>query len=583
MRRPARAALTSLTLLFPASCQAPGTTDSAHSPAAAPAGSVGLAREVVAYREDLGLLRRRYDVPLSARHRDVASAWLREQLAAWDAMPWDPLDTAARIDWHCLRDHAWRELAAREREAAEVLAAAGLVGFAQPLVRLCEERRDLLPVDARAAAAALDGAARSARDVAARVERGEFAALELAVATRTADRLAALQRALEAWFRYFDGYDPQFSWWCRTPWRAASEAITNLVGTVRRQLVDARSAGSSLPGAPIGEPALLQELAFEHIPYTPSELIAIAEREFAWCDAEMARASAELGFGDDWRRAMEHVKTCHREPGEQPQLVAALAREAVDFLEQRELLTIPPLARDGWRMSMLSPEAQKVNPFFLGGEVIQLSFPTDGMTHDEKLQSLRSNNEHFCRATVHHELIPGHWLQQYMLARHRPERELFESPFWIEGWALHWEMRFYELGLARTAEDRVGMLYWRKHRCARIVFSLNYHLGNWSAQQCIDYLVERVGHEPAAAEGEVRRSIGGTYPPLYQAAYMLGGLQFRALHRELVPSRMTEREFHDRVLRLGALPVSLVRLSLTDAAVPRQLEPWRFAGEPSSR
>lgn len=583
MRRLARAALTSLTLLFPASCQVPGTAQPAPAPAAAAADPTGLAGEIVAYRADLELLRRRFDAPMSAKHREVASAFLRARLAAWDAMTWDTLDTASRIDAHCLRDHARRELAARDREAAELQSAAGLVAFAQPLVKLCEDRRELLPVDAKAAAAALDAAARSARDVAARVERGEFAALELAVATRTADRLAALQRALDAWFQHFDGYDPQFSWWCRTPWRDANDALASLVGAVRRHLVDARSAGSSLPGAPIGEQALLQELAFEHIPYSPAELVAIAEREFAWCDAEMARASAELGFGDDWRRAMEHVKTRHREPGEQPQLVAALAREAIEFLEQHELLTIPPLARDGWRMSMLSPEAQKVNPFFLGGEVIQLSFPTDGMTHAEKLQSLRSNNEHFCRATVHHELIPGHWLQQYMLARHRPERELFETPFWIEGWALHWEMRFYDLGLPKTAEDRVGMLYWRKHRCARIVFSLNYHLGNWSARQCIDYLVERVGHEPAAAEGEVRRSIGGTYPPLYQAAYMLGGLQFRALHRELVPSRMTEREFHDRVLRLGALPVSLVRLSLGDGPVPRELEPWRFAGEPSAR
>ena len=579
MRRTVRA-LATLATLFPASCQTP---QEAASQAVAATASPGLRDEVVAYREDLELLGRRFDVPMSARHRESTEAWLRSRLAAWDAVPFEGLDRDARVDWHCLRDHALRQLAEREREARELAQAGALVAFAQPLVALCEQRRELLPVDAKAAAAALDAAARDARLLVGRVENGEFQALELAVASRTAARLAALQRTLESWFRHHDGYDPDFSWWCRAPWREANDALGALVGAVRRVLVDARSAGASLPGAPIGEAALLQELAFEHIPYTPAELVAVAEREFAWCDAEMAAASAALGFGDDWRKALEHVKTRHREPGEQPQLVADLAREAIDFLEQRQLLTVPPLARDGWRMSMLSPEAQKVNPFFLGGEVIQVSFPTDGMTHSEKLQSLRSNNEHFCRATVHHELVPGHWLQQYMLARHRPERELFESPFWIEGWALHWEMRFYELGLPKGPEDRVGMLYWRKHRCARIVFSLNYHLGNWSARQCIDYLVERVGHEPAAAEGEVRRSIGGTYPPLYQTAYMLGGLQFRALHRELVPGRMTEREFHDRVLRLGALPVSLVRLSLVEESVPRELQPWRFAGDTGAR
>jgi hypothetical protein len=148
----------------------------------------------------------------------------------------------------------------------------------------------------------------------------------------------------------------------------------------------------------------------------------------------------------------------------------------------------------------------------------------------EKLQSLRSNNEHFCRATVHHELIPGHWLQQYSQARHRTYRGPFDTPFWIEGWALYWEMRLYDLGLAQEPRGPHGMLYWRKHRCARIVFSLNFHLGKWTGPQCVEYLIDRVGHERAAAEGEVRRSVSGGYGPLYQAAYMLGGLQMRALH-----------------------------------------------------
>ena len=229
-------------------------------------------------------------------------------------------------------------------------------------------------------------------------------------------------------------------------------------------------------------------------------------------------------------------------------------------------------------MSMLSPEAQRVSPFFLGGETIQVSFPTDAMDHDLKLQSLRSNNAHFCRATVHHELIPGHWLQQYSQARHRQYRAPFGTPFWVEGWALYWEMRMYDLGLAKGPEDKVGMLYWRKHRCARIVFSLNFHLGQWTGPKCVEYLIERVGHERAAAEGEVRRSVGGGYGPLYQAAYMLGGLQLRALHGELVASgKWTERAFHDEILRQNSIPIAVLRAALGTTPVSRPLPPWRFA------
>ena len=94
------------------------------------------------------------------------------------------------------------------------------------------------------------------------------------------------------------------------------------------------------------------------------------------------------------------------------------------------------------------------------------------------------------------------------------------------------------------------MLFWRMHRAARIIFSLSFHLGEMSPQEAIDFLVDRVGHERANATAEVRRSFNGTYPPLYQAGYMLGGLQIRALHRDLVVNgTMTNRDFHHAILK----------------------------------
>src|SRR5438874_8800354 len=132
---------------------------------------------------------------------------------------------------------------------------------------------------------------------------------------------------------------------------------------------------------------------------------------------------------------------------------------------------------------MMSPERQLVNPFFTGGEVISVSYPVQGMSEEQKLMSMRGNNIHFSRATVFHELIPGHHLQGYMAARYRPYRQVFSTPFFIEGWALHWEMLFWDLGFARGPEDRTGMLFWRMHRAARIIVSLGFHLGIMTPQQ----------------------------------------------------------------------------------------------------
>src|SRR5262249_12262488 len=260
-------------------------------------------------------------------------------------------------------------------------------------------------------------------------------------------------------------------------------------------------AGSSadIIGDPIGRDALLVELTREMIPYTPEELIALAQREFAWCEGEMKRAARDLGQGDDWHKALEHVKTLYVEPGKQPALIRELALEAIKFVDDDDLVTVPQLARETWRMEMMSAERQLVSPFFLGGETILVSYPTSGMSHEQKLMSMRGNNIHFARATVFHELIPGHHLQGYMSSRYKPYRAPFRTPFWGEGWALYWELLLWDMGFAKSPENRIGMLFWRMHRCARIIFSLGFHLGQMTPQQCIDLLVQKVGHEPENA------------------------------------------------------------------------------------
>lgn len=314
------------------------------------------------------------------------------------------------------------------------------------------------------------------------------------------------------------------------------------------------------------------------IPYTPEELIALANKEYAWCETEMKKASRDLGYGDDWKKALEHVKTLHVEPGKQPEMVRDLALEAIKYVEDHDLVTVPKLAKESWRMEMLTPEQQLQSPFFLGGEVIQVAFPTSTMEHEQKMMSLRGNNVHFARATVFHELIPGHHLQGFMMERYKPYRQLFYTPFWVEGGALYWEMVFWDMGFPKTPENRVGMLFWRMHRCARIIFSLSYHLEKMTPQECIDFLVEKVGHERENATAEVRRSVMGGYGPLYQCAYMLGALQLRALHRELVDTgKMKERDFNDAVLRENAIPIEMVRASLTKQALKRDFTSnWKF-------
>jgi uncharacterized protein (DUF885 family) len=584
-------------------------------------GTSDLAPVVERYTADQQSLARRYDANDSPdqrrRMRSFATAW-RARLRELD---FDRLNEEGRADYVLLDNQLKHQVAVLDRDDRKRTETAPLLPFSDRLLALQDTRRDLVPVNPAAAARTLAQVTRVVDSMRAMFEptpaahaaatdsttkpRAAPPKVSRPVANRAAENIDQVRGIVTNWYRYYDGYDPQFTWWVKSPYARLDSALTRYARTLRERVVGipptvlaantgraggAGGAGAAGAGAgpsndgpiigdPIGVEGLKDDLEHEMIPYTPEELIAIAEREYAFSLSEVKKAARDMGLGDDWKAAMEKVKDTYVEPGKQPEMIRALARQAEDYFDAHDWVTIPPLAREDWRMEMLSPERQKVSPFFLGGESILVSYPTADMSDEDKLMSLRGNNPHFSHATVFHELNPGHHLQQFMQARYNAHRRIFSTPFWNEGQSLYWEMFLWDHGFHATPEDRVGALFWRMHRSARIIFSLNFHLGRMSPDQAVQFLVDTVGFERANAEGEVRRSFNGTYSPLYQAGYMLGGLQLRALHHELVDSgRMTERAFHDAVLQGGAMPIAMVRARLEKLPITRDgIATWRFA------
>jgi uncharacterized protein (DUF885 family) len=585
------------------------------------------------YVADRGSLSRSYPVEISparqARFKQFYSDWL----ATLAKLNFDTLSQDGKVDYLLFKTSLNHELQQEELQSKALAEVAPLAPFAQTITDLAEARRRMEKIDPAKVAATLNDLNKEIEATRRSVEsglRGEQGKIKRTVANRAAATVNGLRNTLRTWFGYYNGYDPLFTWWVEEPYKAVDQSlgaygallIERMAGLRRADaaptMAEARPGGgpgggrgagggrgegfgggrgnfggggsgagaarpgdsSDIIGDPIGREGLMVELAAEMIPYTPEELIAIGWKELDWCENEMKKASRELGFGDDWRKALEHVKNKYVEPGKQPEMIRDLAYEAIEFVEKNDLVTVPPLARESWRMEMMSPERQLVSPFFLGGEVIQVSYPTNTMAHEQKMMSMRGNNPHFSRATVHHELIPGHHLQGFMTARYKPYRGLFGTPFWGEGWSLYWELLLWDMKFPKTPEDRIGFLFWRSHRCARIIFSLSFHLEKMTPQECIDLLVNRVGHEVDNATAEVRRSFAGSYGPLYQAAYLLGGLQIYSLHKELVDSgKMTNRAFHDSILKENRIPIDMVRALLTKQKLTRDYTSnWKFYG-----
>jgi len=529
-------------------------------------------------------LGRTYPLAISPSHIARFEKFYADELASLAAIDFNALSHEDRVDYLLLKNRitADRHQLAIEKKRAEEMQP--LLPFAAAVEDVLDQKRLMKQPDGEKDAALLSelvkqiDAARKRFDV----KPGAHSDINPVVANRAVAATRELTNQLREWFNQYNGYDPMFTWWAAMPYKEADKALTGYSGFLKEKLIGIKPDDkTTIIGDPVGREALLNQLSDDMIPYTPEELIAIAQTEYDWCMKEMLKASHEMGYGDDWHAAVEKVKQMHVPPGEQPELIRKLVVEGSDFVKKNDLVTVPPLADETWTMIMMTPERQLVNPFFTGGNQISVSFPTDTMTYEQREMSMRGNNIPFAHATAFHEMIPGHFLQAYMNGRYRTYRRPFSTPFWGEGNALWWEMLFWDKGFERTPEERVGALVWRMHRSARVIFTMNFHLGKWTPQQCVQFLIENVGFESENSLAEVRRSFDGSVGPLYQCAYLMGALQFRAMHHELVDShKMTDREFHDAILHAGPMPIEMLRAELEDGKLTSDFQPsWKFYGD----
>lgn len=530
------------------------------------------------YQADRGALSRLYTNRLSAEYFSRMESFNQDYLKSLQSQNYDALSEDGKIDYVLFRNYLEKELATLDLDKRAFSKVQAVIAFGKPLEDFVISRRRAKQPNSQELAASWNAVAKAVdaqlKSLPTSSKYDSWQKADLA-----ASAVESLNRVVkEAYDFYFD-YDPEFTWWMPEPLKKLDASMKAYAKGLREHYTNSvKDDGSGIIGKPIGREALEKQLAFEMIAYSPEELIKEAEKQFAWCEKEMLKASNELGFGNDWKAALEMVKETYLPAGAWPEEVARLGEEAIGIMEKNDWITVPEMAKETWRTTMIPAERQRVSPFFLGGEVIQISYPTSEMTHEEKMMSMRGNNPHFSRATVQHELIPGHHLQQFMNQRYMTHRRMFGTPFWTEGWALYWEFVLWDRDFPRDAKDKVGMLFWRMHRCARIIFSLNYHLGKMTPQECIDLLVDKVGHEYANAEAEVRRSFEGSYGPLYQIAYMIGALEIYSMRKELVDSgKMPEKEFHDLIMTQNAMPIEILRAKVTGKPLDKNHKAsWRF-------
>ena len=171
-----------------------------------------------------------------------------------------------------------------------------------------------------------------------------------------------------------------------------------------------------------------------------------------------------------------------------------------------------------------------------------------------------------------HEAVPGHHLQIALaleiegLPRFRRQASFTA---YIEGWGLYSERLGDEMGLYEDDLARFGMLTYQAWRACRLVVDTGLHELKWSRRQAIDFFLENVALTETEVLNEIDRYI---IWPGQALAYMVGKREILALReeaRKAMGPRFDIKEFHDVVLRNGAIPLTTLRRLVTEWSSPR--------------
>ncbi len=487
------------------------------------------------------------------------------------------LDRDGRVDLHLFRRELETLRARLAWDDEDGRAAAPLVPFLAPTARIERVDRAGEPWAPQELAGWLDAIARSTRALKDSKDEAVVAALREPPAVRhAAARAKECQSFLDGWRERNTPADPALDFWIRSPAEQAVAALRELDGWLTATVLE--ELKKSPEGSPfaIGRERYAAELAFEGIDFTPEAMLAFGEEQLAALQAEMTKETETLVAADgfeldtalaakplDWRLGLELAKQETVPIGGQRLFVQSVAEEAIAFAREQQLFPIPKLCEECWRLKLSDLETQKSYAYgYYGGDFMGVAAPLPDMEQERKLECLRSNARPFTRTVVPHELIPGHHLQGFF-ARRRPERARWHSPFLIEGWAVAAEMTFDEHGFFKDPRARIGHLFWRLLRAARIVVSTRYHLRQMTQAQMVDFMVENAGLEKSAAQAEVDRYM--TYSPLYQCAYLYGATQVRSLReacRAAWGSSFSELRFNTELVEQGAIPLCFAREAL---------------------
>ncbi len=344
----------------------------------------------------------------------------------------------------------------------------------------------------------------------------------------------------------------------------ATTAIASYVDYLENDLAP-RSKGSFRLGRQRFEQKLQLD---EGLTLGADRLLDIALRELRATQEEFRRAASRVNGGDPLA-AWHKTKADHPPAGQLVPVAQQQLDELVDFIKRQRIISVPEGAPVAVRptprfyrwtsASMWTPgpfESKPVRAFYYITDV------DPSWTPERQDEHLRDFNYGALWAISIHEVFPGHFLHyQHLRQIDSTLRKsiLFSSLAFVEGWAHYCEQMMVDEGFRKNDTGvRLGQLAEALIRLCRCIVGIRLHCEDMSVEQAVRFFRDEAFLEEGSARREAER---GTFDPSY-ILYSAGKLMLMKLREDYkarAEGKFSLRDFHDRLLANGTVPIWLHR------------------------
>lgn len=340
---------------------------------------------------------------------------------------------------------------------------------------------------------------------------------------------------------------------------AVAPAYAELLRFMREDYLPGARKTTAARDLPDGDAFYQAEIrAFTTLDLTPEEIHETGLREVARLQAAMRDILQEIEFDGTMAEFFEFLRTDPQFYASTPDELMGVSAYVAKRMDGKLSQVLGFLPR---RRFAIRPVPDAIAPIYTGGrgglEACLMN-----------TYNLPARPLYTLPALTLHECAPGHALQAAIALEGGGEIPEFRAQNYFsgygEGWGLYTEWLGGEIGIYRTPYERFGQLTYEMWRACRLVIDTGVHHYGWSRERALAYLRDNAPMSEHEITTEIDRYISW---PGQALAYKLGELVIRdkrAQAEEVLGSAFDQRYFHDFILALRSVPLTVLASQLDD-------------------